>query len=146
MDRASPTVVHTQAILFPSLTVSLPSAFLTMLGKQWFNRYAPTDIRGSAVERSQNRQQKLDDIVNWYFDHVMGSLPLMLQAALLLLCCALSFLFIVAGVLSENYTDMNPVIVADCSNVFVSCKVSAITTLVGAARMGVFQMFPPYPG
>ena len=61
-----------------------------MLGKQWLNRFASTDIRGTAIERSQDRQRKLDGIVTWYFDHVMESLPLMLQIALLLLGCALS--------------------------------------------------------
>ena len=84
------TMVHVQTILFSSLAVSLLSAFLAMLGKQWLNRYASTDMRGSAIERSQNRQRKLDGIVKWYFDSVMESLPLMLQAALLLLGCALS--------------------------------------------------------
>ena len=69
--------------------VSLFSAFLAMLGKQWLNRYAST-ICGTAIECSQNRQQKLDGIVTWYFHHVMESLPLMLQAALLLVGCALS--------------------------------------------------------
>ena len=47
-------------------------------------------MRGTAIERSQNRQRKLDGIVTWYFDYVMESLPLMLQVALLLLGCALS--------------------------------------------------------
>jgi len=61
-----------------------------MLGKQWVNRYASTDIRGTAIERGQDRQRKLDGIVAWYFDHVMESLPLMLQIALLLLGCTLS--------------------------------------------------------
>jgi len=61
-----------------------------MLGKQWLNRYASTDLRGTAIERSQNRQRKLDGIVAWYFDGVMEALPLMLQAAALLLGCALS--------------------------------------------------------
>jgi len=84
------TVVQVQAILLASLTVSLFSAFLAMLGKQWLNRYASIDMRGSAVQRSQNRQRKLDGVVVWYFDHVMESLPLMLQVALLLLGCALS--------------------------------------------------------
>ena len=83
-------IVQVQAILFASLTASLFSAFLAMLGKQWLNRYASIDMRGSAIERSQNRQRKLDGIVAWYFDYVMESLPLMLQAALLLLGCALS--------------------------------------------------------
>jgi len=61
-----------------------------MLGKQWLNRYASTDTRGTAIERSQDRQRKLDGIIAWYFDHVMESLPVMLQIALLLLGCALS--------------------------------------------------------
>ena len=83
-------MVDVQAILYASLTISLFSAFLAMLGKQWLNRYASTDMQGSAAERSQNRQRKLDGIVAWYFDSVMESLPLMLQIALLLLGCALS--------------------------------------------------------
>ena len=83
-------IVQVQAILYASLAATLLSAFLAMLGKQWLNRYASTDMRGTAVERSQNRQRKLDGIVAWYFSHVMESLPLMLQVALLLLGCALS--------------------------------------------------------
>ena len=83
-------IVEVQAVLFASLAASLFSAFLAMLGKQWLNRYASVDMRGSAIERSQNRQRKLDGIVSWSFDNVMESLPLMLQAALLLLGCALS--------------------------------------------------------
>jgi len=77
-------------MLYASLATSLFSAFLAMLGKQWLNRYALTDMRGTAVERSQDRQRKLGGIIAWYFDHVMESLPLMLQFALLLLGCALS--------------------------------------------------------
>ena len=84
------TIVHVQAILYASLAFSLFSAFLAMLGKQWLNRYASIDVRGSAIERSQSRQGKLDGIVTWYFDNVMESLPLILQFALLLLGCALS--------------------------------------------------------
>ena len=83
-------IVQVQTILYASLAATLLSAFLAMLGKQWLNRYASTDMRGTAVERSQNRQRKLDGIVAWYFDNVMESLPLMLQIALLLLGCALS--------------------------------------------------------
>jgi len=61
-----------------------------MLGKQWLNRYASIEMRGSTIKRSQDRQRKLDGIVAWYFDYVMESLPLMLQLALLLLGYALS--------------------------------------------------------
>ena len=89
----SRTIVRVQAILFASLAISTFSAFLAMLGKQWLNRYASVDMRGSVTERSQHRQRKLDGIVSWYFDHVLESLPLMLQGALLLLGCALSRYF-----------------------------------------------------
>lgn len=47
-------------------------------------------MRGTAIECSQNRQRKHDGIITWHFDHVIESLPLMLQFALLLLGCALS--------------------------------------------------------
>jgi len=83
-------IVHVQAMLYASLAASFFSALLAMLGKQWLNRYASTDMRGTAIERSQDRQRKLDGVVTWYFDCVMESLPLILQFALLLLGCALS--------------------------------------------------------
>ena len=83
-------IVNVQCLLYASLATSLLSAFLAMLGKQWLNRYASIDMRGSVIERCQNRQRKLDGIVAWYFEYVMESLPLMLQAALLLFGCALS--------------------------------------------------------
>jgi len=71
-------IVHVQATLFANLAASLFSAFLAMVGKQCLNRYASTDTRGTAIERSQNRQRKLDSVITWYFDPVMESLPLML--------------------------------------------------------------------
>ena len=83
-------MVHVQSFLFASLTVSLFSTFLAMLGRQWLSRYASTLVRGSAVERSQNRQRKLDGIIAWYFNHVIESIPTMLQIGLFLLGCALS--------------------------------------------------------
>lgn len=90
-------------------------------------------MRGTAIERSQSRQLKLGGVVAWYFNSVVGSLPMMLQAALLLFGCALSryfweiditiasvafavtsfglisYLFIViAGTNSENYPYQTP--------------------------------------
>jgi len=85
-----PTIVHVQAILYSSLAASLLSAFLAMLGKQWLTRYAQVDMRGSVVDRSRSRQRKMNGMATWHFDLVMEGLPLMLQAALLLLGYALS--------------------------------------------------------
>ncbi|KAF9780437.1 hypothetical protein BJ322DRAFT_1082849 [Thelephora terrestris] len=97
-----PAMVHVQAILFASFAASLLAALLAMLGKQWLNRYDSSDLRGSAVERGQNRQRKLDGLVAWYFHYVMESLPLMLQVALLLLGCALSrFLWEVSTIVAS---------------------------------------------
>ena len=99
-----------------------------MLGKQWLNRYASSDMRGSAVERSRDRQRKLDGIVAWYFDHVMESLPLMLQAGLLLLGCALSrylwdistpVALVVIGITSFGFVFYFFIVVAGAA--FVSC-------------------------
>lgn len=84
----SRTMIHVQAMLLASLTASLFAAFLAMLGKQWLDRYASTDMRGTVIEQGQSRQQKLDGVIAWYFDHVMESLTLMLQVALLLFGCA----------------------------------------------------------
>ena len=48
------TITQVQAIMYASLAAALLSAFLTILGKKWLNRYASTDVRGTAIERSQN--------------------------------------------------------------------------------------------
>ena len=84
------TVVHTQAILYSSLATALLAAVLAMLGKQWLRRYDQTEMRGSVIERSRHRQRKMDGMDTWRFDLVMECIPLMLQAALLLLSYALS--------------------------------------------------------
>ena len=99
-----PTIVHVQAVLYSSLAASLLAAFVAMLGKQWLNRYSQVEMRGSVIDRSRHRQRKMNGMVTWHFDLVMESLPLMLQAGLLLLGYALSnYLFtineVVAGVI-----------------------------------------------
>jgi len=123
-----PTTVHVEAILYASLATSIFSAFLAMLGKQWLNRYASIDMRGSAIERSQNRQRKLDGIVMWYFHYVMESLPLMLQFALLLLGCGLSLYLwginttvasVVVGITSLGAIFYALIVIAGAA--FVSC-------------------------
>lgn len=76
-------------LLYASLAASLLAAFLAVLGKQWLNRYMRR-TGGSVIERCKDRQRKADGMKQWGFSIVMEALPLMLQAALLLLGCALS--------------------------------------------------------
>ena len=84
-----PEIVTVQSLLYASLTTSLFAAFLAMLGKQWVNRYL-RNRGGSAVDKSRDRQRKLDGLEKWHFHLAIESLPVMLQFALLLLGCALS--------------------------------------------------------
>ena len=104
-----------------------------MLGKQWWNRYSGSysSAQGSAIERNQDRQRKLDGIVAWYFDHVIESLPLMLQFALLLLGCALSrYLWevdttiasVVVGVTSFGVTFYAFLVVAGTASASCPCQ------------------------
>lgn len=85
MDQLTTYDCPIQSILFLSLATSLFSMFLAILRKQWLNHYVPVDMQGSAVERSQHQQQKFNGITTWYFEHMMESLPIMLQFSLLLL-------------------------------------------------------------
>lgn len=95
------TLVRVQAILFSSLAVSFLAAFLAMLGKQWLNRYSRVDMRGSLIDRSRDRQRKMNGMATWHFDFVMEALPLLLQFALLLLGYALStYLFTIDNIIA----------------------------------------------
>jgi hypothetical protein len=59
-----------------------------MLGKQWLNRYL-RNSGGSMIERCGDRQRKCDGLEKWPLHFFVESLPMMLQAALLLLACGL---------------------------------------------------------
>ena len=81
-------IVVVTGLLYASLLISLLAAFVAMLGKQWLNRYRQ-HAGGSMIERCGDRQRKYDGIQKWPFRFFIESLPLMLQAALLLLACGL---------------------------------------------------------
>jgi len=68
--------------------MSLLAAFVAMLGKQWLNRYL-RNSGGSMIERCGDRQRKFNGLKRWPLRFFVGSLPMMLQAALLLLACGL---------------------------------------------------------
>jgi len=91
-----PTILRIWAILDLSLALSFLAAFIAMVRKQWLGLHALVEMRGSIVDRGRDRQRKMDGMVTWRFDLVMQCLPLMLQAALLLLGYALfNYLFFV---------------------------------------------------
>ena len=75
-------------MLYASLAASILSLFVATLCKLWLNHYASVDMQASAIERSMNRQRKLDNLNTWHFHHVVQLPWLMLQVALFLLICA----------------------------------------------------------
>ncbi|KAF9780421.1 hypothetical protein BJ322DRAFT_979338, partial [Thelephora terrestris] len=81
-------IVTVTCFLYASLLISLLAAFTAMLGKQWLNRYL-RHVGGSMVDRCGDRQIKCDGLRKWPFHLFIESLPVMLQAALLLLACGL---------------------------------------------------------
>jgi len=74
--------------MYASLMISLLAAFVAMLGKQWLNRYLRKS-GGSMIERCGDRQRKFNGLEKWPLHFFVESLPVMLQAALLLLACGL---------------------------------------------------------
>ena len=68
--------------------MSLLAAFVAMLGKQWLSRYL-RNSGGSVIERCGDRQRKFNGLEKWPLHFFVESLPVMLQAALLLLACGL---------------------------------------------------------
>jgi len=83
-------ILRTQILLYISLAVSLFSVFFSILAKQWLNQYSLVKVWGSNIERSRNRQHKLEGLTAWNLNYMFEALPLLLQLSLLLLGCALS--------------------------------------------------------
>jgi len=84
------SIIRAQSILFASLSLTLFVAFISVLGKQWILYYTRVKTWGNIADRGKERQDKLLGLQKWGFHMVMGSLPVMLQFALLLFGIALS--------------------------------------------------------
>ena len=87
-ESPSGEIVTITCLMYVSLLISLLAAFVTMLGKQWLNRYL-RNSGGSMIERCGDRQSKCDGLEKWPLHFFVESLPMMLQVALLLLACGL---------------------------------------------------------
>ena len=82
--------VTVSALLYASLSASLLAAFFAMLGKQWLHRYT-RHKGGSAAERCEDRQRKLDGgIERWPFRVAIEAPSVLLQISHLLLLLGLS--------------------------------------------------------
>jgi hypothetical protein len=82
-------IVTALSLLYASQATSILTAFIAMLGKGWVGRYL-RHSGGSRIERCGDRQRKFDGLGKWQFAVVIDTLPVMLQAAVLLFGCGLS--------------------------------------------------------
>ena len=81
-------ILTVTGFMYASLLISLLAVFTVMLGKQRLNRYL-RNSGGSMIERCEERRRKRDELEKWPLHSFVESLPVMLQAALLLLVCGL---------------------------------------------------------
>ncbi|KAF7363954.1 hypothetical protein MSAN_01053700 [Mycena sanguinolenta] len=89
-SNPSPIVILAQSFLYSSLFITLFTALLAVLGKQWITYYEAAGSRGSTEERGLERQRKFDGLRQWKFDIILQSFPLLLQLAVFLFSAALS--------------------------------------------------------
>ena len=128
--------------MYASLLISLLAAFIAMLGKQWLNRYL-RNSGGSVIERCGDRQRKCDGLKKWPLRFFIESLPLMLQAALLLLACGLcrymwsinaSVAYTLIGLTGLGVAFFVAIVIAGTSSYACPFQTPASTTLRGAPK------------
>ena len=126
-------------LMYASLLISLLAAFIAMLGKQWLNRYLRNSGR-SMIERCGDRQRKCDGLEKWPLHFFIESLPVMLQAALLLLASGLcrhtwsvnaSVAYTLIGLTGLGVTFFVAIVIAGTSSYACPFQTPASTALRG---------------
>lgn len=88
---APPPIVSINTLWFSSLVLSLASASLALLVKQWLYEIT-SGIPSTSREGAQLRQHRLDSLNRWHLSTIIKILPIMLQLALILFLTGLVIL------------------------------------------------------
>ncbi|KAJ7586335.1 hypothetical protein C8J56DRAFT_1051710 [Mycena floridula] len=75
------TDIWINALFIASLSLSLATALLSVLIKQWLQAYSAV-TQGSAMQRALIRQLRISGLENWKVPEIIGVLPLILHASL----------------------------------------------------------------
>ncbi|KAJ7586288.1 hypothetical protein C8J56DRAFT_760997, partial [Mycena floridula] len=75
------TDIWINGLFIASLSLSLATALLSVLIKQWLQAYSAV-TQGSAMERALIRQFRITGLENWKVPEIIGVLPLILHASL----------------------------------------------------------------
>ena len=81
--KAPPSAVRINVVWFTSLVFSLVAAFLGILVKQWLRKYIGP-VSSNPREAARVRQHRYNGLVNWGVIKIIGWLPVLLEAALVL--------------------------------------------------------------
>ncbi|KAK7456347.1 hypothetical protein VKT23_010593 [Stygiomarasmius scandens] len=83
LDMASPSQndLWVNGLFFASLSLSLATALISVLVKQWLQAYASMSS-GNAKERAMIRQFRFSGFEKWGMQGIIGGLPLILHASL----------------------------------------------------------------
>ncbi|CDO77704.1 hypothetical protein BN946_scf184969.g55 [Trametes cinnabarina] len=76
---------------FASLVVSLSSAFLGIMVKQWLNEFK-SGLSGKSREVARLRQYRLNNLVKWRVEHFVNAISVLLQFALIMFLVGLVIL------------------------------------------------------
>ncbi|KAJ7586319.1 hypothetical protein C8J56DRAFT_861629 [Mycena floridula] len=106
------TDIWINALFIASLSLSLATALLSVLIKQWLQAYSSV-TQGSAMQRALIRQFRITGLENWKVPEIIGVLPLILHASLAAFFVGLAlfareihptFLWIVVSVSSATFS------------------------------------------
>ncbi|KAH8817805.1 hypothetical protein DL96DRAFT_1820543 [Flagelloscypha sp. PMI_526] len=77
-------------LFFTSLSLSVATALLAVLVKQWCQAYASV-TSGSARDKVLTRQFRFDGLIKWKLPEIVGTLPLLLHVAFAVFFAGLSY-------------------------------------------------------
>ncbi|KAF5332352.1 hypothetical protein D9758_016937 [Tetrapyrgos nigripes] len=78
----STTDLWINGLFFSSLSLSLATALLSVLVKQWLQAYSSSLPTGNAREHAKIRQFRYSGLTDWKVPQIIGTLPIILHASL----------------------------------------------------------------
>ncbi|KAF9018393.1 hypothetical protein BDZ89DRAFT_960150, partial [Hymenopellis radicata] len=85
---SSSVIVWVNGLWFISLALSLTTALLSVLVKQWFHQYVSMPS-GTPQDRSLVRQYRFSGLQKWHVPIIVGLLPVLMHAAVAIFFCGL---------------------------------------------------------
>lgn len=131
--RAPRAAVWLNALWFSSLILSLSSASVGIMVKQWLNEYCGGISPSTSRETARLRQYRLNNLIKWRVGTIVMSIPILLQLALSLF---------LAGLLILLWTLHNSVAAVASALVFLLAAFTIGTMLLPLVRFGCAYLSP----